>query len=85
MTLFIGGPWDGKRRDTQHALRNIVDVAVRGSPPLQGFNVHEHTLVPMGITAVRYRREHMFGVGVFVLEGLTMAEVFHKLMDGYKP
>lgn len=85
MTLFIGGPWDGKRRDTQHALRNIVDVAVRGSPPLQGFNVHEHTLVPMKITQVRYLRQDIFGVDVFTVEGLDLPETLHKLIEGYKP
>lgn len=80
MTLFIGGPWDGKRRDIE-PQRLTYDIAVRTIPvfaPVDDF-------VKVVTQQIRYRREHMFSVGVFVLEGLTMAEVFHKLMDGYKP
>lgn len=79
-TLFIGGPWDGRREAVDFYHRDVLVPMAMGSDG-EGRSVRFET--------IRYDRKVFHACGkqfVFrVSSGMTEAELMDRLVKGYQP
>lgn len=75
--LFIGGVWDGRRTDTPLCLQVEVPVVV-GQRPEGGLAVTRNRYRPV---VLQWHGEPLI---VYALEGMSDADVFVRLLKGYR-
>jgi len=84
MTLFIGGPLDGQRREMPKSCGNSYRVPVRRyATDAQFTNYHEFPELSQ-VAYVRYNKLNICGVEFFAEDALSYPEVMYKLVEHYR-